>query len=103
MKGVKNLLRHSRFQTRHVKEALEKYNVPGKWDNYQNIYNLVEGKSKPKDPIIYFMFAEMLEVDIVDVMDKYSDFDLTGFKTREVPALNENTGETILTNKYSNW
>ena len=103
MKGVKNLLRNSRFQTKHVKEALEKYNVPGKWDNYQNIYNLVEGRSKPKDPIIYFMFADMLEVDIVDIMNAYSDFDLSKFKTREALPLKENESEMILTNKYSNW
>ncbi len=103
MKGVKNLLRNSRFQTKHVKEALEKYNIPGKWENYQNIYNLVEGRSKPKDPIIYLMFAEMLGVETIDIMNAYSDFDLSKFKTRETLPLKENESEIKLKTIYSNW
>ena len=63
----------------------------------------IEGRSKPKDPIIYFMFAEMLEVGIVDVMNAYSTFDLSTFKTREALPLKENESEIKLTNKYSNW
>lgn len=103
MKGVKNMLSDGRFQTRHVKQALEKYNVPGKWDNYQNIYNLVEGRSKPKDPIIYFMFAEMLEVDLVEIMNAYSSFDLTEFRTRETSPLEVKEDELKTTDNNFNW
>ena len=102
MKGVKDLFREKRFQTKHIREKLVSSGIPGRWDNYQNIYNLIEGKVKPQDPIIYLLFSEMLGVSIVSVMERYSSFDLSEYKEeKEEPSAEKREG--IDFNQIHNW
>lgn len=102
MKGVKDLLQEKRFQTKHVREMLVSTGIPGRWDNYQNIYNLIEGRVKPQDPIIYLMFSEMLDKSVVSIMERYSNFDLSEYaKEKEEPSAEEKEG--INFNQVHNW
>ena len=98
-KGVKALMKEKRYQTKHITQELKKNNIPGNWDSYQNIYNLVDGTIKPKDPYVYIVISRMLDITIEDVILRYSEVE----KSPSTEDSNKEIGDIKLTNKYSNW
>ena len=70
--GIKDLLEHGRFKPKHVGKALIDKGVPGNWDCYQNIYNLIKGISVPKDAYVYIVLADLLDVDLRIILSRYS-------------------------------
>jgi hypothetical protein len=72
-KGIVDLMEAKRFRPKHIAEELIKHNVPGKWNIYQNIYNLINGRVIPKDAYIYILFSNLLEVELKTILYRYSD------------------------------
>ncbi len=72
-KGIIDLMEAKRYRPKHIADELIKHNVPGKWNIYQNIYNLINGKVIPKDAYIYILFADLLDVDLRTILYRYSE------------------------------
>lgn len=98
MKGIKDILKNQRWQTKHLIEELNRSNVPGNWSSYQNIYNLVDGSARPRDPGVYIVLSRMLSVSLEDIISRYSDVDFVPQPTVEVKEELE-----VMTNKEVNW
>lgn len=62
-----------RFTVLHIQEALIKEKVPGKWVSTQNVYNLVNGKTVPKDGYVFIFLSSFLDVDIRQILYRYSN------------------------------
>jgi hypothetical protein len=76
-KGVRDIMEKKRYRPKDVKDVLNKKNVPGNWKEYQNLYNLINGVVRPKDPYVYIVIANLLEESIESIILRYSD--ATGF------------------------
>lgn len=88
IKGVKDLMDHMRYQPKHLKKKLKESNTPGNWDSYQNIYNLINGLSTPRDPYVYIVLSRMLDVSVETILYRYST--ITEMEeTEEVDSPNE--------------
>jgi len=98
-KGVKDLMKDKRYQTKHIIQKLKESNIPGNWDSYQNIYNLVDGVIKPKDPYVYMVMSSMLDISVEEVILRYSDVEKSPSTEIDV----KETGDINYNNKYSNW
>ena len=64
-------------------KELQDNNVPGSWNAYQNIYNLVDGSVKPKDPAVYVVLSRMFNMKVEEVIERYSEADLLPRTTNE--------------------
>ena len=71
-KGVRDLMDSNRYTYKHISEELEKNGVPGNWDIYMNVYNLINGRITPKDCYIYILMSELFHVDIKTILMRYS-------------------------------
>jgi hypothetical protein len=105
MKGIKDILENQRWQTKHLMSELKSNNVPGNWESYQNIYNLVDGSVKPKDPFVYIVLSKMFKMKVEEVIERYSDINLPSHTTE-----NENkkviigeSDDIIVKEKNINW
>ena len=67
-----DLMESKRYKPKHIAQELIKNDVPGNWNTYQNVHNLVCGHVVPKDAYIYIMLANLLDVDIKTVLYRYS-------------------------------
>jgi hypothetical protein len=72
VKGVKDLCLKNRYHARHLMIDFENKKVPGKWDSHQNMYNLIHGKIIPKDAYVYIALAKFFDVDIYDILYRYT-------------------------------
>ena len=72
VKGVKDLCLKNRYFAKHLMDDFEKKNVPGNWSSHQNMYNLIHGKIVPKDAYVYIALAQFFDVDIYDILYRYS-------------------------------
>ena len=64
-----------RYRTKHIRENLIKEGMPGNWmgrSGTQNIYNLIDAKSTPKDGAIYIFLSNFLKVSLVEILNRYS-------------------------------
>lgn len=77
VKGIKDFMKRERFEPRHISKAFMDKNVPGNWESYMNIYNLVNGNSVPRDAYVYIVLAELLNVDLKIILMRYSDVTMT--------------------------
>ncbi len=100
MKGIKDILKNQRWQTRHLIEELRKSNVPGNWSSYQNIYNLVDGSARPRDPGVYIVLSKMFDLKIEEIINRYSDVDFLPQSTLDV---REEEVNEVKTNNNLNW
>ena len=69
--GIKDLMDAKRYTARHLREALQERNVPGNWDTYQNVYNLING-SVPRDAYAYIVISDLLGEDLRSIVNRYS-------------------------------
>lgn len=72
VKGVRDLMEQHRFQWKHIAKEMVANNIPGTWDNPQNVYNLVNGNVIPKDAYVYVVFSRMFNTDIAIILSRYS-------------------------------
>lgn len=70
--GILDLMEKQRFKPQHVQKALLEYDTPGNWSSIQNIYNLVNGNTRPKDPYVYVILANLLNVDLELIINRYT-------------------------------
>jgi len=69
--GIRDLMKSKRYGAIHLKEALIERNVPGNWEAYQNVYNLMSGRT-PRDSYAFIVIADMLGEDLRDILMRYS-------------------------------
>lgn len=69
--GIRDLMSEKRYTPRHLKQALQERNVPGNWDTYQNVYNLING-SVPRDAYAYIVISDLLGENLRDIVNRYS-------------------------------
>lgn len=72
VKGIKDLLENNRFTLGAVQKELIKKEVPGNWLSTQNVYNLINGKTVPRDAYVYIFLSEFLSEDIRKILSRYS-------------------------------
>lgn len=70
-KGVKDLMKEKRFSFGHLQKALMEREVPGNWDTYQNVYNLINGTT-PRDAYAYIVLSDLMDVDLRTILLRYS-------------------------------
>lgn len=70
--GVKDLLERGRFKAKHVSQALIEKGVPGNWDCPQNVYNLINGTSVPRDAYTYIVLSDLLNIDLRIILSRFS-------------------------------
>ena len=70
-KGIKDLMDVKRYTAKHLREALQERNVPGNWDTYQNVYNLISG-CLPRDAYAYIVISDLLDEDLRSIITRYS-------------------------------
>lgn len=100
MKGIKDLMYEQRWQTKHLMSKLNESKVPGSWGSYQNIYNLVDGSARPRDPGVYIVLSKMFSVRIEEIINRYSDVDFLPQSTLDVKEKDINE---VKTNNNLNW
>jgi hypothetical protein len=102
MRGIKDIMKDQRWQTKHLREQLTKNNIPGSWESYQNIYNLVDGTVRPKDPGVYVVLSRMFKMKVEDVIERYSEADLLPHATLEEEVITSEVDDNFESNKI-NW
>lgn len=70
-KGIRDLMKSKRYSAVHLKEALIERNVPGNWETYQNVYNLMSGRT-PRDSYAFIVIADLLDEDLKNILMRYS-------------------------------
>lgn len=70
-KGVNDLMKADKIKPSRLVEILKDNNVPGNWDSYRNIYNLVHGRTIP-DPKAFIVLAKLFCVQLIDIVNRYS-------------------------------
>lgn len=78
-------------------DELNRNNIPGSWSSYQNIYNLVDGSVRPRDPSVYVILARMFQMNLEEIISRYSDVDFSPQSTEEKKE------EVVIENKTINW
>lgn len=73
VKGIKDLMSNGRYKPLHLSDALKANGVPGNWDCYQNVYNLINGHIVPKDAYVLIVIAELLNLDLKSIIYRYSN------------------------------
>ena len=71
-KGIKDLMMKDRFQAKHIAKTMIDNGAPGSWGSIQNIYNLMSGDIVPKDPYVFIVLSRMLNVELHDILMRYS-------------------------------
>lgn len=97
MEGIKDIIKNQRWSTRHLMDALNENKIPGSWNIHQNIYNLVDGKVRPRDPAVYVVLARMFGMNLEEIISRYSDVDFSPRSTEQVKE------EVVIKNKTINW
>ncbi|MBL1279598.1 MAG: hypothetical protein COA33_004975 [Fluviicola sp.] len=78
-KGIKDLTEKKCYRSGHFQKEFIKRNIPGKWggrSGIQNIYNLISGKVKPKDPAVYIILSQMLDYPLEGILLRFSECDV---------------------------
>jgi hypothetical protein len=70
VKGIKDLIQTS--QTEFAKELIER-DAKGNWYSSMNVSNLILGKAKPKDPYTYVIISEILNVELEEIIKRFSN------------------------------
>jgi hypothetical protein len=97
MKGIKDLMYEQRWQTKHLMNKLNESKVPGSWGSYQNIYNLVDGSARPRDPGVYIVLSKMFNLKVEEIINRYSDVD---FLPQSIAEVEE---EVVINKDKLNW
>ena len=92
-KGIVDIMAKQRYKAKHIQEALISNGADGEWDSIQNIYNLVKGRVRPRDPYVYIVLSSLLQVDIDLILYRYSSH-----KKTVNDAVNKNINDY-----YTNW
>jgi hypothetical protein len=71
-KGIKDLLDEKRYTQKHIQQALVKEQVPGNWLSSQNVYNLINGNTVPRDGYVYIFLSDFLGEDIRKILSRYT-------------------------------
>lgn len=93
-KGISDLMDNQRYKAKHIQEALINSGVEGDWDSIQNIYNLVKGRVRPRDPYVYIVLSSLLSVDLDLIIYRYSSN-----KKKVQEAVNTSSTDIY----YTNW
>jgi hypothetical protein len=72
MRGIEDLIKPKRDRAKDLAEEMIKLGVPGSWDVKQNLYNLIKGRIAPRDPYVYVVLANLLEVDVETILYRYT-------------------------------
>ena len=70
-KGIRDILEHKNIQLSNLQEGLIKKQVPGNWESYHNVYNLIHG-AMPKDSRVFLFLSEYLEENIYTILFRYT-------------------------------
>jgi hypothetical protein len=73
VKGIKDLMENGRYKPLHLSNELKNNRVPGNWDCYQNVYNLINGHVVPKDAYVLVVISELLNIGLKSVIYRYSN------------------------------
>jgi hypothetical protein len=71
-KGIKDLLDAHGSSVKSIQEALVHERIPGNWLSSQNVYNLVNGNTIPRDAYVYIFLSEFLQVDVKKILSRYT-------------------------------
>lgn len=72
-KGIKDLMDEKRYAIKHIQKELVSKEVPGNWLSTQNVYNLINGKTIPRDPYVYLFLADFLGEELRKIMYRYTE------------------------------
>lgn len=81
VKGIKDLMLKDRFQAKHIAKTMIDNGAPGNWSAVQNIYNLMSGDIVPKDPYVFIVLSRMLNVELHDILMRYSSRTIESLST----------------------
>ena len=70
--GIKDLCKETRYSAKHLQEELKRRGAPGSWDSIQNVYNLMNGVTAPKDAYVFIVLSDILVVGIKTILHRYS-------------------------------
>jgi len=73
MQGISDLIEKQGIKKSKLRVQMEKANIPFSYNNYETFYNLVNGKTRPRDPIVYLYLAHVLSVTVEEIILRYSD------------------------------
>lgn len=71
-RGIKDLLDTHGLSVRSIQEALVQEKIPGNWLSSQNVYNLVNGNTVPRDAYVYIFLSEFLQADVRKILSRYT-------------------------------
>jgi hypothetical protein len=74
-KGIRDLMDMGRYRATHIREALIKNKVEGNWEGrsgLQNVYNLVDGKTMPRDASVFIFLADFFNTPVREILSRYS-------------------------------
>lgn len=71
-KGIKDLMDDKRYTLKHIQQALVNQDVPGNWLSTQNVYNLMNGNTIPRDAYVYIFLSDFLHEDIRKILSRYT-------------------------------
>ncbi len=71
-RGIKDILEDNRYSLKHIQKALIDREIPGNWMSTQNVYNLINGNTIPRDGYVYIFLSDFLNTDIRKVLCRYS-------------------------------
>lgn len=71
-KGVKDLMDEQRYSVKHIQQAMLDQKVPGNWLSTQNVYNLVNGKTIPRDGYVYLFLSDFFNEDPRKILTRYT-------------------------------
>lgn len=71
-KGIKDLLDAHGSSVRSIQQALVSEKIPGNWLSSQNVYNLVNGHTVPRDAYVYIFLSEFLQTDVRKILSRYT-------------------------------
>lgn len=72
-KGIKDLMEQQRYSIKHIQKALVDSEVPGNWLSTQNVYNLINGNTIPRDPYVYIFISDFLGEELRKIIYRYTD------------------------------
>jgi hypothetical protein len=75
MTGVEDLVIKSGIKKKDLRSRMQEANVPFSYNNHETFYNLINGVSRPRDPMVYIFLSHTLNVTLEEILLRYSETD----------------------------
>lgn len=71
--GVSDLFESMNIKKSEFRSQMKESGIPFSYSNYETFYNLIDGKTRPRDPMVYIYLSNKLSIPLEEILLRYSE------------------------------